>query len=182
VQKTNFLLDMDGVLADFLSGAIKALNQKFNRTITLNQYATEFGQWGTYDYYGISVNDFWKAIEEVPDFWLNLPMMPWGRELYDHLSHLGEVTIVTSPSMDPNCAIQKLQWLRNNLNVTPDKVFIGSRKYLMAGNGILIDDYYKNIISFRDNGGEAILVPSTWNTPNLSWKQVWDAIILNLAL
>lgn len=167
---------MDGVLVNFLSGAIEAINKEFNRDVTPEQYALEFGKWETYDYFGISKEEFWNAIELVPNFWINLKPIPWYKELYDRLSGIGEVTIVTSPSTDPECVKEKLIWLRKYLGINSEKVFLGSRKYLFAGNGILIDDYHANINSFTKLGGEAILVPSVWNTPSLTFDMVWNQI------
>lgn len=176
-MQTRILLDMDGVLVDFLSDTIRLLNKAYNKNVTLEQYASEFGQWGTYDYYGISVAEFWKPINEDPTFWLDLKPMPWFKKLYLALSVLGEVTIVTAPSNDPECAKQKLIWLDKHLGINPSSVFLGHRKYLMAGNGILIDDYHKNVDAFKAAGGDAILIPSTWNTNNLTFEQIWNVII-----
>ena len=177
MERQQILLDMDGVLVDFLSGAIEALNREFNRTITIEQYADKFGQWATYDYYGISTEQFWDAIHSTPDFWYNLKPMPWYKELYEFLSKVGDVTILTTPSLDPACAMQKLQWLKNYLNIGSDAVFLGSRKYLMAGNGILIDDYYKNVDKFKQAGGDAILIPSNWNTNGLTFERIKNTIL-----
>jgi 5'(3')-deoxyribonucleotidase len=180
MKRKQILLDMDGVLADFLSGAIEALNRDFNRSITIDQYAREFGRWETYDYYGITIKEFWESIHKTPDFWYNLSPLPWCGQMYSVLQELGEVTIVTSPSEDPDCSAQKQRWLNRHLSVKPDAVFIGSRKHLMAGNGILIDDYYKNVGLFQLAGGKAILIPSNWNTPDLKWERVWNTILTGL--
>lgn len=177
MKKQQILLDMDGVLVDFLSGALKALNRDFGRDITIEEYAEKFGQWGTYDYYGITIKEFWNSIHTTPDFWMNLEPLPWYKELYALLSEMGEVTILTTPSLDPACAMQKLQWLRYYLDIDSDAVFMGSRKYLMAGNGILIDDYFKNVDAFRSAGGEAILVPSNWNTNGLTFERIKNTIL-----
>jgi 5'(3')-deoxyribonucleotidase len=177
MKRQQILLDMDGVLVDFLSGAIDALNRDFNRDITIERYAEEFGQWGTYDYYGITVQQFWESIHNTPFFWVDLQPMPWYKELYDFLLEMGDVTILTTPSLDPSCAMQKLQWLGKYLNIGSDAVFMGSRKYLMAGNGILIDDYFKNVNAFRSAGGEAILVPSNWNTNGLTFERIKNTIL-----
>lgn len=176
MSKLNFLLDQDGVLTDFLSGAIKALNRDFNKNITLEQYAREFGQWGTYDYYGITMYEFWKSIDNTPNFWLNLKPTPWCFKLYEYLFSLGEVTILTAPNTDPNCVVQKLQWLKLHLDLDSSSVMLGSRKYLMAGNGILIDDYSKNTDAFTAAGGKSILIPSSWNTNNLTFDDILKVI------
>lgn len=177
MKRTQILLDMDGVLADFLSGAIEALNRDFNRTITIERYALEFGQWGTYDYYGITQEQFWGSIHSTPNFWYNLKPMPWSKSVYNMLSSFGDITILTTPSLDPSCAMQKLQWLDNYFNIKSDAVLMGARKYLLAGNGILIDDYHKNVDSFKEAGGDAILIPSNWNTLDLTFNKIKNAIL-----
>jgi 5'-nucleotidase len=177
MKKINILLDMDGVLADFFSGALEALNRDFNKKITIEKYAIEFGQWGTYDYYGITQEQFWESIHSTPDFWYNLKPMPWAKSLYDMLSEIGDVTILTTPSLDPSCAMQKLQWLDNYLSIKSDKVLMGARKYLLAGNGILIDDYHKNIEKFEEAGGDGILIPSNWNTLDLTFEKIQNVIL-----
>ncbi len=175
-KRPNILLDVDGVLADFLSGAIKVLNRAYNRDITLEQYAKEWGKWGTYDYYGITVEQFWKPIDETHNFWMDLEPMPWATKLYTALSAVGDVTILTMPNADPNCGRQKLQWLDYHLGIKPDAVMLGARKYLLAGNGVLIDDYHKNVDTFKAYGGQAILIPSTWNKFDTSFEEIWDII------
>ena len=58
--------------------------------------------------------------------------------------------------------------------------FLGAKKHLMAGNGILIDDSPANVNKFRQYGGHAILVPSNWNTSNLSFEHIKQIILNNL--
>jgi 5'(3')-deoxyribonucleotidase len=176
-MKQQILLDMDGVLVDFLSGALECLNRDFNRNVTIEEYADKFGLWGTYDYYGITTKEFWDSIHSTPDFWYNLKPMPWYKELYNFLSELGDVTIITTPSLDPSCAMQKLQWLDNYMGIKSDAVLLGSRKYLLAGNGILIDDYQVNVEKFKSAGGEAILIPSNWNTNGLTFERIKNTIL-----
>lgn len=177
MKRQQILLDMDGVLVDFLSGAINVLNKEFNKAYTLEEYVNKFGLWETYDFYGISKKQFWDAIGSEDNFWLNLKPIPWYKELYSMLSEIGDVTILTTPSLDPSCAMQKLQWLDKYMNIKSDSVLMGSRKYLLAKNGILIDDYYKNVNDFRSFGGEAILVPSVWNTNGLTFERVKNTIL-----
>lgn len=177
-KRKQFLLDMDGVLSDFISGALKELNKEYHRDITIEQYAKDFGQWGTYDYYGITVEQFWKPIVNNKSFWINIQPYPWYRELYDDLKEVGDVTILTHPYPgDKECIRQKLEWLKLYLGLDSDDVLFGSRKYLLAGNGLLIDDYYKNVNSFIDAGGEAVLVPSNWNTVDISYNKVLSTIM-----
>lgn len=176
-RRIQILLDMDGVLVDFMSGAIKALNKAYHKDITLEQYATEFGKWGTYDYYGISKKEFWQAIENVLGFWLDLQPIPWYKELYNYLSSKGDVTITTAPSKSNSCVVQKYRWLEYYLNIKKeDVIMINKKQLLVAPGNILIDDSPDNVDRFSSVGGKAILVPSTWNTVNLTFEQVVYAI------
>jgi len=178
-SKYHFLLDMDGVLSDFISGAITLLNRELNRNITLEEYI-KTGGWDIAKVYGISTSQFWSHIDNEKNFWLNLEPFPWIKELLEFLRELGEVTIVTSPSQDYSCASQKLEWLDRYLKIKSYDVFLGSKKHLMSGNGILIDDYSKNTEKFKLHGGQAILVPSNWNDPDLSFEKVKQTILNNL--
>lgn len=172
---------MDGVLSDFASAEIAILNEKYNKSYTLDQTVNEQWGWNTWSHYGITESDFWDAIGEDSSFWVNIKPISWYKELYAELSKLGEVTILTSPAYtDKDCARQKLEWLEQYLGIKPGSVMIGHRKHLLAGNGILIDDYFKNVEKFKENGGEAILIPSTWNTPDLTFEIVWEIIIKGL--
>jgi len=176
-KRLQFLLDMDGVLVDFISGALDALNKRYQKNITLRQYASEFGAWPTYDYYGITEKDFWKTIDDTRWFWYNLKPMPWYKELYGYLSSMGDVTIVTAPSLSIACIEEKLAWLSRYLNLNVKDVIFANKKYLLTAPGnILIDDYYHNTESFRSFGGKAILVPSSWNTVDLTEEMVFNVI------
>lgn len=176
MKQFHFLCDQDGVLDDFTASALDILNKAYGKNITIEEYASNYGKWDIASFYNISDDDFWKHIESVPDLWINLSPIPWHKDLFNALKSIGHVTIVTSPSNDPECFKQKMMWLKKHLGLTSDEVFMGPRKYLMAGNGILIDDSIKNTELFKLNGGEAILVPSTWNTLDLTFEQVWNTI------
>lgn len=104
----NILLDMDGVLSDFLGGAIKVCNDLTGKSYTTEEYALNYGKWGIDKFYGISIEEMWLAIEETPNYWYNLEMLPWADDLYEWLINISnDITIVTSPSLDPDCFRQK---------------------------------------------------------------------------
>lgn len=171
----NILLDLDGVLSDFLSSALRLLNKRFDRTITHEEYATH-GIFDIEKVYGISSKDFWDTIE-TKDFWISLEPMPWAKELYEKLNNIAPVTIASSPSANPFCAADKAIWVKKHLGLKNSNLMLGSRKYLMASTyNVLVDDYPKNTDKFREHGGHAILIPSSWNTANLTFDKVWKSI------
>lgn len=132
--------DLDQVLADFDAGYEAAAGHKPNG--------------------GADDDTFWKPIIDTPDFWLNLPMMPDGRELWDYIKSHHYVVILSSPGThDTERAIrQKRQWVRKHLgddvNFVPK---MAKQKHHYAGpNCILIDDWHKNVKRWLDAGGWAI--------------------------
>jgi 5'(3')-deoxyribonucleotidase len=171
------LLDMDGVLVDFVGAAIERLNKKLGRNITIKQLATDHQIWSIEKVYGISGNEFWEIVEEGHDLWCNLKPFLWADLLLAYCKTLGRVTICTSPSLSPNCAAQKTKWLVDHFDLNNTGLMIGGRKDLMARhNNLLIDDSPTNIEKFTSKGGKGILVPSNWNTPNLNYTMVKRAI------
>jgi 5'(3')-deoxyribonucleotidase len=179
-EKINILLDMDGVLADFITSAVRVFNKNLGTNVTMEQYATEFGQWGLNEPFNITVNKAWEFISKEENFWIDIKPYPWAKELYEWLKTIGDVTIITSPSLHEDCATQKMIWLKKHLEINTSDVFIGSKKYLMAGNGILIDDYPVNCEKFTKSRGKAILIPSNWNTVNLTFDKIKEVIELGI--
>ena len=177
MKKHTFFLDMDGVICDLLTGVINHFNKLLiHRENTVQEYVELYGKYHIHDFYGLSNDLLWKMIEREPNFWLNLPMFPWSKTLYADLRELGKVVIVTQPVNNPDCFSQKIQWLNDKLDVPTEDIVVSTQKNLMAGHGILIDDRPDNIDNFINSGGRAILIPSNWNTIDLSYDMVWEAI------
>jgi len=173
--RINWCVDCDGVLSDFTSYALDALNDKLRTKITLEQYA-KTKEFSMYKVFNISPSLFWKTIEDA-DIWSNMDPFLWALDLIDYLDHYGDITICTSPSRNPQCAAKKIIWIQKHLGLGINSIMIGSRKYLMAKDGnVLIDDWDKNTKEFTEHGGKAILVPSNWNTPDLSFNIVKESI------
>lgn len=176
MTKKNILLDMDGVLADFTGGALRELNAFTGQSYTVKDYARLFGKFGINEFYGIPEQQFWTIIDQNDRFWIDLEMIPWALDLYWMLREIAPVTILTTPNENPICAADKIIWLDNNMKISGKDVILAHKKYLLAGNGILIDDREKNCQEFIDAGGEAVFVPSSWNTEDLTYKDVISVI------
>lgn len=175
----NILLDLDGTISDFFTDALYLLNNKFRPKdpITAQQYR-ENPSFDMAAKFGISQEEFWQTIEANQYFWCSMTRFPWAKQLYDLLSEFAPVTIASSPSLNPRCIPDKLEWLNKYLGVKSDSCMFGGRKYLMArSDTLLIDDYPKNVEKFIEAGGKAVLVPSSWNTEDLSFDKVVAAII-----
>lgn len=170
------LLDCDGVLADFISPVIARLNAYTGKNITLKEYAAA-GNWMVEQVFGITFEEFWREAERGDNLWCDLKPYPWSDKVLDICDRHGRVTICTSPSLNPICAAQKVEWIQEHLGRNVTHVMLGSRKDLMARPGnVLIDDYPSNIDKFVAAGGQGILVPSDWNTYPLVEEDVLGPI------
>lgn len=176
---TNILLDLDGVLSDFLTLAlqkIEATRDDGTPPLTPASYAVT-GKFNIAEVYGMTMEDFWETLEKGDQFWCNMKPFPWASHLVSWLETIAPVTICTSPSLHEACPAQKLKWANKHLGLRSNAMMIGGRKYLMAKpENLLIDDYPKNVDAFKAAGGQAIQVPSNWNTNPLTFEIVRKAI------
>jgi hypothetical protein len=63
------------------------------------------------------------------------------------------------------------------LGIKMTDCMFGSAKHLMAKPDVLlIDDLQKNVDKFIDAGGQAVCVPSNWNTLDLNFSHIWSKI------
>jgi 5'(3')-deoxyribonucleotidase len=149
------LLDCDGVLADFVTGTLKAHNR--------SEKHDDVGYWDYYLDWGMTAEEFWAPTKGW-EFWNDLPKYPWADYLYQSLSDLGKVIIVTSPSDCPFASAGKTMWLQRNFGIRAKDIFIGGQKDAMAlPTSVLVDDYPKNIEAFAKEGGKTVLFPQPWN-------------------
>lgn len=156
-RNLTFLLDVDNVLADFNSAAVRAAKLKIDPN-TIDTF---------YFYAGhISREEFDSAINSDPQFWINLDLLPWAKKLYLLLSGHGQVIFCTSPGRY-RCADQKIDWLiRHGFLLSRDttEVVITANKHLLAKNQgyVLVDDSKEQLQAFADAGGHVIPFPQLW--------------------
>jgi len=162
-NRTNILLDMDGVLVDFVGSAIRACGMSVEEC---------YANWvpGEYDVIKalhVEERSFWSTIESKgEEFWANLSPYPWSRKLYDGCSELGNVFFLTKPTLDPRCASGKIKWMQAFLGgrLEARNYLMGPPKHLCAKPGnVLVDDCEPNVDSFVAAGGRAVLFPQVWN-------------------
>lgn len=158
------LLDMDGVLCDFVTAACNACG------ITPDWDNWPTNEWDIAKMMGLTARAMWDNIDQQgPEFWANLEPYPWADELVDELRHFCsmydfQLTIATAPGWSHNSYAGKRQWLiKHGLGKVPS--MFGSEKHLLAHrNRILIDDGPHNIAKFRLYCGTAITFPMHWNS------------------
>jgi 5'(3')-deoxyribonucleotidase len=158
---------MDGVLCDFVTGAL----YMHCSAETHDDIVT----WNFYEEWGITAKEFWGPLRGH-EFWENLEPYPWAIDLYKELKQMGDVTICTSPNADEACIIGKYRWGQKYLGLKTNDFMVGSKKFLMANKqNTLIDDYIENVNKFRVAGGGALLFKQPWNSGYISYD--WQGII-----
>ncbi len=152
------LLDMDGVIADFVTAAAVALNMPCD--------PTKVQGWDLPKHFGIDAAAFWAAQDAIPDFWLQIKPYPNIGLFIDTLRTYGEVYFLTAPSLHRNCASHKIAWLRQHVgDWTTGRFLIGKPKHLLAKpyGTVLIDDSDANCDAWGQAGGQYVTFPRSWN-------------------
>ncbi len=151
------LLDVDGVLANFVKGAC-ALH---------NQPVESVDCWDFNIKWGISSDELWAPIHDAGwEWWANLEPYPW----FDDLIHMVEeadpnYVICTTPSASPYSCSGKLEWIHRHLGKDFRRYIMACDKSPLAARGrLLIDDGDHNCKAFREKGGDFICVPQPWNS------------------
>ncbi len=117
-------VDMDGVLADFVS-----------------HHHSVFGVVPNKDHSSVD----WKAVRATPDFYLNIPPMPDLPHLWAVVGKHSPIVLTGVPSTVEEAPENKRAWARKNLGPNVEvRCCRSSEKYLHANPGdILIDDLEK---------------------------------------
>ena len=167
------LLDLDGVIVDFVEGACQAHHRRMYDEPLKEE---EAGGYHIEKLWGISRNAFWKPMAE-PEFWRKLDWMPDGREILEIVERAvgpENVCLLTSPSVGSGPVVGKLDWIEKNMPAYEWRYLIGPVKDFCAGpDAILVDDSDGNVGSFAEAGGGTVLVPRPWNS---NWEHRHDAV------
>lgn len=175
---TRILLDVDGVLADFVGGVCKAFDRDKEQVI--DTWPT-----GTYDIVnalGITQGEFCEKLDGIgAPFWDGLEPYPWATEFYEKLSEHAPVTLLTSCSRDPGSAAGKLSWIKRLFGDDFRSYLIGPDKTACAHPGaILIDDYERNTKAFDAAGGHSIVFPRVWNSHHKQADLAVETVLYSL--
>lgn len=135
---TVIAVDLDDVLAVFKKSADK-----------------EFGS-GWEDW---SKNVFWKKMAQFPDFYKNIEPFHYAKELIEKLSHHDVYILTAIPKLGgklDSAAADKTEWVRKHVSSTLEvKTVVGgvNKGVWFAKPGhVLIDDRYRNILAWEENG------------------------------
>lgn len=159
MNAVTIFFDLDGVLANFVRGALRAHGREdvHERDV----------QWGIEQQLGIDPGAFWSKLGR--DFWFGLEPHADGFDLLDVAESLvgpHGVAILSSPCQTDGCMDGKRDWVWRHLPEGYERrLFLGSAKHLFAApNKVLVDDNDKNCDQFLAAGGRVVRVPRPWNS------------------
>lgn len=155
MKHTIVYIDLDGVMVDLYPALWQKMQFRFS-DIPSQDRATIDAMWEN------------LAIEQ-PNFWLELPQMPYAQELFNKITELDPEPHILSATPQPytcerntDCAWQKVQWVSKNLpNDTWTRTIITKSKLKQdwiakephAQRKILVDDHPGNIKRWIEAGG-----------------------------
>lgn len=159
-------LDMDGVLVDFVGGALPLLGFKDEARYLINDYNIDRSLCIP------AGRTFSEVAKQDYNFWAELPKADTFLKALKVAGEVAEsVVIVTEPckGCENVSKLGKVIWLANNhLGHYPllfaDGILRSKMAIFRGARNILIDDYDVNLKRFRSEGGETIQVPRPWNS------------------
>lgn len=157
-MKPIVFFDMDGVLADFVTGSLAAHGKNLHPAEVQWDFMAQVGFTGGGD------PAFWRPLEN-PAFWAELAPLPDGMALFRAAERLfGDRVSILSSGLCPGSVDGKRAWLAKHLPGYEKKAVFATVKEQIAGPlKVLVDDHEPNVDRFREAGGPALLVPRPWN-------------------
>lgn len=153
-------LDMDGVLVDWVGGALRLLNRPSPYTHGQNvgrELLASLGE-DPAQFWSCCGREFWRELEPTAECCeiVRLCLDMVGIENLAILSHPQEL---------PGCASGKRDWIQKHLPTLSPHVILTEAKHFCAyPNTLLVDDSDKMINRFREAGGYGLLIPRPWNS------------------
>lgn len=152
------LLDVDGVLADYISAAAAWCRRKGVKHASHDTCTTwdPFEAWGCKD-----LEPAFDRHAARRDFCIELKEYIMAQRLVRLLRQQGEVVIVTSPlSCAPAWCCDRARWLDVHFGFRRDEIVFTKRKDLVMGD-VLVDDSPEHCEAFP---GARVLVERPWNS------------------
>ncbi len=119
-----FLIDLDGVIADFSLGVVNEYNKRYTPELTLEQAENT---------YEISDKEPYKSIVEQPGFFANLPIMSNTLKGLEYLAKC--------------CELGKKEWVQKHLGSDwVRKIIFTKDKTLIRGDYLIDDKDQKGIL------------------------------------
>ena len=168
------LLDMDGVIVDFVGGACSYFDID-------NPYSS--GHHGYNDIVlrtGLTDEEFWNHLGA--NFWANLNPTPEWQDILEIVESrfgIDNVCLLTSPCTNVECMEGKMRWINKHMPQYSRRYLMGPCKEFCANERHwLVDDNDNNIAIFAKYGGNTCLVPRPWNSLHASMTLPYVRMVL----
>jgi hypothetical protein len=167
---------MDGVLCDFIGGAVKIVNETLeNRDNitdpglkeTIEKAIEELGKTSV-DKNDLRINTPNKNVRKLmkdlirnnKDFWANLEWAKGGRVIWKAIAPYNPYILSAPMGKSAESKAGKIEWIKKNLTPQPGRIILDDDKWKHTDfdgkQGVLIDDMWFNIDEYREAGGIAI--------------------------
>jgi len=163
-------LDVDGVLANWNKGAHQIHGLPYDDGVEGYQKwpykrGPEGWDWNKDPKVNLSIAEMFAPMGF--DFWDQLEWLHGGKELVSYLltEHGDKLYLLTAPALTKGAVDGRLSWIAREIPELRKRTIICSCKEACANDdALLIDDCTKNVESFVQAGGRAIMVPRPYNT------------------
>jgi len=180
------LLDVDGVLADFVGSYLRHVNAIHAARVPTCYQASDVTQWDIDAALSISKDVAERASANMGQPGECLAIKPYASALggVRMLREIADVRIVTSPFSSATWTHERERWLALQFGIAPTEVSHTRDKTIVAGDA-LIDDKTSTLVAWQRAfpSGVAILWDQPWNQRD-AWSGVrtssWDVAIDNI--
>lgn len=159
MEEKEIFCDLDGVIVDCLRPALRYHGRHDLASDPLYPPTYEWSA-GT----GIDPNKFWDGLEQAgPTFWSELPFTNFGEDLLLYLLTSKYGVEIATKVVGANNSSGKWTWAQRCLPSDVRFHMTTDKSSLARPGRLLIDDSPSNVKEWRARGGDAILVPATYN-------------------
>lgn len=177
------LLDVDGVLCDFIDGVLDLVHETTGRRHT-REHVTAFDFAASLKLSRDEAALVKKAISYRANWWSSLPVLDGAQLGVERLREVAEVFIVTSPwNSCPTWLHEREAWLKRHFQIPHSHVLVGSAKHIVAGH-MLVDDKTETLRDWSRAHGHLGGIGVQWQTPHNradEWAglstQSWDELL-----
>jgi 5'(3')-deoxyribonucleotidase len=171
------LLDVDGVLADFLTPFCETAFR-----VTGRRYApTDFYSYGVFDHITEPGEDVVEITRRCYAEWAGvlhdiLQPVPGAVEGVEALRAGGcEIYIVTQAVAWHR---ERALWLKHHFGVDPHSIVYTAAKHVVSGHAF-VDDHPEHVMRWKDanSGGHALLFAQAYNRSSRLIRYDWDGIV-----
>ena len=166
------LVDVDGVLANFVGGALAIVNNMLG-TRYVSEEVTGFDFCAALGLPRDVAAAVKRAIGATRGFAAELDVLPGAIEGMSRLQRIAEVYIVTSPwNSNATWTHEREAWLHKHFGIAHSRVIHTSAKHICAGD-LLVDDKTETCAAWRSAHPRGVAVQ--WRTAH-NRRDAWDGL------